>query len=126
MDDVELVNKFDDDRKQKVVEENYDSFKSRFRGQKTVTLKKDGNWLIVPSGQEKISSELGLQDVEAESLVEEQEQVMQEPERLDSAIMLKVMNITIFLDATKSTHIMDLIKALRLLIKLSKPNHQSN
>ena len=51
MDEVGLVNKFEDDKKQKIVEENYDSFKSRFRGTKTITLKKDGNWLVVPSGQ---------------------------------------------------------------------------
>ena len=81
VDDVELINKFDDDKKQKIVEENYDSFKSRFRGMKTVTLKKDGNWLIVLSdqksgissisSQEKISIELGLQEVDADSLVED-------------------------------------------------------
>ena len=122
MDEVELVNKFDDDKKQKIVEENYDSFKSRFRGTKTITLKKDGNWLVVPSGQksgissiasqEQISIELGLQEADADSLVEEQEQEMQEPEKLDSAIMCKVMHITISLEGDKTNHITEIIKAL--------------
>ena len=122
VDEVELVNKFDDDKKQKIVEENYDSFKSRFRGTKTITLKKDGNWLVVPSGQtsgississqEQISIELGLQEADVESLVEEQEQEMQEPEKLDVAIMFNVMHITIFLEGDRTKHITEIIKAL--------------
>ena len=84
VDEVGLVNKFEDDRKQKVCDENFDSFKSRFRGTKTITLKKDGNWLVVPNGQtsgissipfqEQISIELGLEEANGDSLVEEQNQ----------------------------------------------------
>ena len=91
VDEVGLVNKFEDDRKQKICEENYDSFKSRCRGTKTITLKKDGNWLVVPnrqtsgissiSSQEQISIELGLEEADVDSLVEEQE-----PEIIDVAI----------------------------------------
>ena len=122
VDEVGLVNKFDDDRKQKIIEENYDSFKPRFRGTKTITLKKDGNWLVVPSGQtsgissistqEQISIELGLQEADVDSLVEEQEQEMQEPEKLDTAIMFNVMHITIFLEGDNTKHITEIIKAL--------------
>ena len=51
VDEIVLDNKFEDDRKQKVCDESFDTLKSRFRGSKTITLKKDEDWLIVPNGQ---------------------------------------------------------------------------
>ena len=50
VDEIALVNKFEDERKQKICDESFDSLKSRFRGSRTITLKKDEDWLIVPSG----------------------------------------------------------------------------
>ena len=117
VDEVVLVNKFEDDRKQKVCDENFDTLKSRFRGSKTITLKKDENWLIVPNGQtsgissipfqEHISLELGLEEANSDTQVEEQE-----PESMDIATVLSVMRENIFLDETKRKHINEIITTL--------------
>ena len=96
VDKIVLVNKFEDERKQKICDESFDSLKNRFRGSRTITLKKDEDWLIVPSGQtsgissiscqEQISLELGLEEANSETQVEKQE-----PERMDANCVFDVI-----------------------------------
>ena len=69
VEDMLVVNKFEDDSKQKVCDDNFDDIKKRFRGSKSIMLKKNESWIIVPSDmktgisaffQEQISPALGL------------------------------------------------------------------
>ena len=80
-------------------------------------MKKDENWLIVPNGQtsgissipfqEHISLELGFEEANSDTQVEEQE-----PERMEISTVLSVMVEKIFLDETQRKHINEIITTL--------------
>ena len=96
VEDILLVNKFEDDSKQKVCDDNFDNIKKRFRGSKSIVLKKDESWIIVPSDlktgisaffQEQISTALGLTDNTTEDSLEPTQ-----PERMNTDVLIKVIN----------------------------------
>ena len=96
VEDILLVNKFEDSSKQKVCEDNFDEIKKRFRGSKSIQLKKSENWIIVPGDiktgisamfQEQISPALGL----TPNIVEESQEPVQ-PERMNNDVLIRVIN----------------------------------
>ena len=96
IEDVLVVNKFEDDSKQKVCDDNFDNIKKRFRGSKSIVLKKDESWIIVPSDlktgisaffQEQISPALGLT---ANTTEDSQEPI--QPERMNNDVLVRVIN----------------------------------
>ena len=107
LDEIVLVSKFESDKTQKICDDNFDSLKSRFRGSKTITLKKEEYWVIVPSGQtsgisaipyqEQISRVLGFEEDIVENPTEKQE-----PETMNANTVFKIINSTYMSEEQKA------------------------
>ena len=97
LDKIVVMGKFECEKKQKICDDNIDALKNRFRGSKTITLKKEDHWLIVPNGetsgvssikhQEEIAKALGL-----EKDIPERSVKKQEPNMMKSDLVVTTLN----------------------------------
>ena len=101
LEDIVLVNRFENEETQRICEENFNEIEKRFRGAKTIVLKKDDSWILVPKNmttglsslmQEQISDALGLTD----NTTEESQETPQ-LEKLNTDILLQTINTNIVL-----------------------------
>ena len=101
LEEIVLVNRFENEETQRICEENFNDIKKRFRGSKTIVLKKDDSWILVPKDmktglsslmQEQISDALGLTDSTTE-VSQETPQL----ERMNTDILLQTINTKIVL-----------------------------
>ena len=101
LEDIGVVNKFENEEKQRVCKENFNEIEKRFRGAKTIKLNKDESWILVPTDmttglsslfQEQISDALGLTDN-----IEEEPEEAPQLEKLNTDILLQTINKNIVL-----------------------------
>ena len=101
LEDIGVVNKFENEEKQRACKDNFIEIEKRFRGAKTIKLNKEDSWILVPTDmttglsslfQEQISDALGLID----SIEEEHEEAPQ-LEKPDKDILLQTIETKVVL-----------------------------
>ena len=128
LEDIGLVNRFENEERQRICKENFNEIEKRFRGAKTIVLKKDESWILVPTDmttglsslmQEQISDALGLTDN-----IEEESQEAPQLEKLNTDILLQTINKNIVLGKEQKQKWSEIfmILALDTSFKVTPPN----